>query len=87
MRVAVFLLISLDLMELEILKETLTIWKFQKKERKKERESEEGRREGNGLFVVLFLFSFLKARTQGERTRVMCKWVEHICCEIGWNVY
>ena len=57
-------------MELEISKETLAIWKFQKKERKKEREREGGRREGRRLFVVFFyLYSiFEKLEVLWRRT-------------------
>lgn len=48
--------------------------------KEKEREREEGRREGKGLFVVLFLFNFLKARSTLEENGLGL-------CASGWNIF
>lgn len=52
--------------------------------------SKEGKRKEGSYLLFSFIFiQFFKSLKypRGEQTRVVCKGVEHICCEIGWNVY
>ena len=82
-------------MGLGLLKETLAIWKFEKERKKggggmeERKEGRKGRKEGSYLLFSFIFIQFFKSwkYPRGEQTRVVGKWVEHICCEIGWNVY
>ena len=68
----------------------MEISKEGKREREREGRREEGRERGKeerSYLLSSFIFIRFFKSSGGEQTRVVCKWVEHICCEIGWNVY